>query len=111
MALVGAPYLVLLPSLQRELMLRPRLARLFYIEGTVTMFVAVIATFVLPDFPATTSWLTPLERRLAEVRVAEDVGESDSDNTGALRGLYLALTDWKVWWLSVASAVQSVAFS
>jgi len=84
---------------------------LFYIEGTVTMFVAVIATLVLPDFPATTSWLTPLERRLAEVRMAEDVGESDSDNTGAMHGLYLALTDWKVWWLSVASAAQSIALS
>lgn len=87
------------------------MARLFYIEGTVTMFVAVIATFVLPDFPATTNWLTPLERRLAEARMTEDVGEGDSDNTGALRGLYLALTDRKVWWLSVASATQSIALS
>ena len=75
------------------------------------MFVAVIAIFVLPDFPATTSWLTPLERRLAEVRMAEDVGEGDSENTGALRGLYLALTDWKVWWLSLSSAAQVVGFS
>jgi hypothetical protein len=85
--------------------------RLFYIEGTLTMFVAVIAIFVLPDFPTTTSWLTPLERRLAEVRMAEDVGESDSENTGAPHGLYLAMTDWKVWWLSLALAAQVIGLS
>ena len=75
------------------------------------MLVAIIAIFVLPDFPATTSWLTPLERRLAEMRMAEDVGESDGENTGALRGLYLALTDWKVWWLSLAMGAQDTAIS
>jgi MFS transporter, ACS family, DAL5 transporter family protein len=75
------------------------------------MVTALVAFFVLPDFPATTRWLTPLERRLAQVRMAEDVGESDSENTGALRGLYLALTDWKVWWLSLALLAQVIALS
>lgn len=43
--------------------------------------------------------------------MAEDVGESDGENTGALRGLYLALTDWKVWWLSLALGAQDTAIS
>lgn len=44
---------------------------LFYIEGALTMAVAIIAIFILPDFPSTTRWLSPEERRLAEVRMAE----------------------------------------
>lgn len=87
------------------------LRRLFFIEGSLTMFVAVIAIFVLPDFPSTTRWLTPEERRLAEARMAEDVGESDSENTGAMRGLVLALTDWKVWWLSLALTAQVIGLA
>lgn len=75
------------------------------------MFVAVIAIFVLPDFPTTTRFLSPLERRLAEVRMAEDVGESDSENTGALKGLKLALVDWKIWWLSLALTAQVIGLS
>lgn len=85
--------------------------RLFFIEGGLTMFVAVIALFVLPDFPTTTKFLSPIERRLAEVRMAEDVGESDSDNTGAMRGLVLALTDWKIWWLALALTAQVIGLS
>jgi MFS family permease len=44
---------------------------LFFIEGAITMAVAIMAIFILPDFPNTTKWLSPMERRLAEVRMAE----------------------------------------
>jgi sugar phosphate permease len=50
---------------------------LFYTEGAATVAVAIIAVFVLPDFPATTKWLTPAERRLAELRMEEDAGVVD----------------------------------
>jgi sugar phosphate permease len=50
---------------------------LFYIEGAMTVVVAIIAIFVLPDFPSTTKWLTPAERRLAELRMEEDAGVVD----------------------------------
>ena len=56
---------------------------LFYTEGAMTAAVALVAMFVLPDFPLTTSWLTPAERRLAELRMEEDAGVDevrDSDN-------------------------------
>ncbi|KAG8898875.1 hypothetical protein FRB99_007087 [Tulasnella sp. 403] len=86
---------------------------LFFIEGTLTCFVAVIAVFVLPDFPSTTTWLSPLERRLAEVRMAEEVGASD-DNTsdeGIFTGLILAVTDWRVWFMALALTAQVVGLS
>ncbi|KAJ3484028.1 hypothetical protein NLI96_g5907 [Meripilus lineatus] len=34
---------------------------------------------LLPDYPHNTVWLTPAERRLAQVRLAEDVGEADQN--------------------------------
>lgn len=75
------------------------------------MFFAVVAIFVLPDFPSTTRFLSPIERRLAEVRMAEDVGETDEEEGGALRGFILAVTDWKVWWLSFALTAQVIGLA
>jgi len=55
---------------------------LFYIEGALTVVVAIVAIFVLPDFPSTTKWLTPAERRLAEFRMEEDAGIVDEVRRG-----------------------------
>ena len=88
---------------------------LFYIEGALTIFVAVVAIFVLPDFPETTRWLSPQERALALLRIEEDgaTQEEDEDekNASHARGLWLAITDWKVWWLALALTSQVVALS
>lgn len=88
---------------------------LFYIEGALTVFFAILSIFILPDFPVTTKWLTPLERLLAEKRLQEDVGVGDEESevTGHGKGLILAFTDWKVWWLALAlcSMVISLSFN
>lgn len=90
---------------------------LFFIEGALTIFVAFCAIFILPDFPATTRSLSPLERKLALLRMAEDVGETDEEDKGEehsqMHGLKLAVTDWKVWWLAFAllSQVLSLSFN
>ncbi|KAJ7129739.1 MFS general substrate transporter [Mycena epipterygia] len=87
---------------------------LFYIEGALTVFVAVVAIWVLPDFPATSKWLTEEERDLALLRMTEDAGVGDQQETeqgGPLHGLWLALTDWRVWWLALALTAQVVALS
>ncbi|KAF9021124.1 sugar transporter [Hymenopellis radicata] len=89
---------------------------LFFIEGAITMTVAVIAYFVLPDFPSTTPWLFPQERALAELRMTEDVGVSDDsaskeENTSAWLGLQQAFTDWRVWWMSLALTAEVIALS
>ncbi|CAL1701087.1 unnamed protein product [Somion occarium] len=90
---------------------------LFYIEGALTVAVAILAIFILPDFPATSrSWLSEEEVRLAEKRMTEDVGVGDKGETeghGHVRGLVMAMTDWKVWWLAVAltSMVVSLSFN
>ncbi|GAB1519234.1 hypothetical protein RhiTH_002300 [Rhizoctonia solani] len=82
---------------------------LFFIEGAVTMAVAILAIFILPDFPSTTKWLSPMERRLAQ----DAGGEADHDTKeeGAFHGLILAVKDWKVWWLALALTAQVVGLS
>lgn len=75
---------------------------------------AIIAIFVLPDFPTTTTWLSPAERELAIMRMAEDAGVGDQNETelqGAGSGLWLAVKDWKVWWLAVALTAEVNALS
>ncbi|EGO19879.1 hypothetical protein SERLADRAFT_453200 [Serpula lacrymans var. lacrymans S7.9] len=85
---------------------------LFYIEGSLTVFVAICAIFILPDFPRNTSWLTPQERRLAIKRMEEDLVNSDPEGEASqANGLKLALTDWKVWWFAFALCLQIVAVS
>jgi len=84
---------------------------LFYIEGALTVFIAIIAIFVLPDFPETTRWLTPEERALAIRRMEEDEGTDDSDRTGHMEGFWLAVKDWRVWWISLATTSQVISMS
>lgn len=89
---------------------------LFFIEGALTVFVAICAMFILPDFPATTHrwWLSEAERRLAMRRMAEDAGvgdETETETGGPAAGLWLAVKDWKVWWMAFAMTSQVVALS
>jgi hypothetical protein len=93
---------------------------LFYIEGTLTVFVASVAIFVLPDFPDNTRFLTPQERLLAIWRMKEDTDDhSNNRNLDyepetsklALSGLQLAIKDPKVWWLGLMLTSQAVALS
>lgn len=65
--------------------------------------------FILPDFPTTTKWLTPSERTLAVQRMKEDAGVGDQGETevgGQSSGLVQALSDWRVWWMSLAMTAQ-----
>ncbi|KAG1740812.1 major facilitator superfamily domain-containing protein [Suillus paluster] len=70
---------------------------LFYIEGAITMFFGFLTMWLLPDFPHNTRWLDAAERRLAQVRLAEDAGEADkdADNLTIYDGLLLAIKDPK----------------
>ncbi|KAF9223175.1 MFS general substrate transporter [Gyrodon lividus] len=89
---------------------------LFYVEGSITVFVALCAIYILPDFPHNTRWLTPDERELAILRLQEDLAEESADDVGSLsmtplKGLYMALVDWKMWWFTLAAISQLVTQS
>ncbi|KAL1602651.1 hypothetical protein SLS60_006068 [Paraconiothyrium brasiliense] len=65
---------------------------LFIIEGVLTISVAIICIFLLPDEPLTTRWLSPAERQLAHARMQRDtVGLEQSK--GALAGFMQAIRD------------------
>ncbi len=77
---------------------------LFIIEGAITVGIAILAFFILPNFPRTTSWLTDEERALAIWRLEEDIGEDDwldSEHQSFLVGLKLAFSDIKTYVLMV----------
>lgn len=92
---------------------------LFFVEGTLTVVVAICAIFILPDFPETTTgWLTTAEQALAVRRMVEEAaGSSNKGATetkgGHMDGLHLAVNDWKVWWLALGltSMVVSLSFN
>jgi len=73
---------------------------LFIIEALVTIVVAFSAIFVLPDYPATTKWLSEEERTVAQARLAIDVGSEEAlteDAPKILVSLLHAFKDYKVW--------------
>ncbi|KAL4875791.1 major facilitator superfamily domain-containing protein [Aspergillus karnatakaensis] len=79
---------------------------LFILEGVITIAFAVVAVFILPDYPSTTSWLSDKEKMIAQHRLNLDVG-ADTDTSNAtlgdsLQGLKQAMTDPKVWLLGVS---------
>ncbi|EPT00458.1 hypothetical protein FOMPIDRAFT_1030504 [Fomitopsis schrenkii] len=81
---------------------------LFFIEGSVSIAIGILAIFILPDYPHNTRWLTPAELRLAQVRLAEDAGEADEDGAHetAWTGLMQALKDPKVAVFSIMNCSQ-----
>lgn len=53
---------------------------------------------VIPDFPATTKWLTPEQRAYAAYRLKMDAEEEDDANsTTVMEGLMLCLKDWRLY--------------
>ncbi|KAI0145465.1 major facilitator superfamily transporter [Xylariaceae sp. FL1272] len=82
---------------------------LFITEGAATVVCAVITAFTIPDWPATTKWLTEEERALGTIRLVEDAGEEDEDiNTVA--AFKMAVKDYRVWLCILGQfTVQAVA--
>ena len=78
---------------------------LFIIEGAITIAFAVIAVFILPDYPGTTSWLTDEQKMVAENRLAIDNGlaggSAEDEDVTAVQGLVMACKDIKVWLLGL----------
>ncbi|KAL1746783.1 major facilitator superfamily domain-containing protein [Schizophyllum fasciatum] len=72
---------------------------LFIIQGSLTIFFAILSSVLLPDYPRTTRWLTPEEQAFAEWRLAQDVaGIIDSaDAVPLLTALKMALTDYRAY--------------
>ncbi|KAK0384168.1 hypothetical protein NLU13_8256 [Sarocladium strictum] len=64
--------------------------------GAVTLVIAVMAFFILPNEPLTTRWLTEEERVLASERIRRDTVR-DTGGTTSWKGIVEAAKDPKVW--------------
>lgn len=86
---------------------------LFWIEGSVTMFLAILAAFILPDLPHNARGFTEEERQVAQLRMIEDVGEADTDSEelGAFGGLLMALKDTKIYVMMLTFTAYVVGLS
>jgi hypothetical protein len=68
------------------------------IEGVITIGAAIAAAFILPDYPATTMWLSEEERAFATWRLLADIDEEDERHAQSVwTGLKLALTDYRLY--------------
>ena len=65
----------------------------------MTVVFAVIAVFVLPDFPGNTKWLSEEERAYAVARLLDDnSGDTVSDSEiGHWKSFKMAVKDWRTW--------------
>ncbi|PNS17218.1 hypothetical protein CAC42_6901 [Sphaceloma murrayae] len=84
---------------------------LFIIQGGLSIVVAIMSFFLLPDHPLQTRWLTETERLLAHSRIAADTTQRE-EATSVWVGLRQALADWRTWifCLMYNTHISSVSF-
>ncbi|KAG2040562.1 MFS general substrate transporter [Suillus americanus] len=70
---------------------------IFMLEGLATIVVAIIAFFVLVDFPDTAKFLTPEERAFVVWRKKYDNSSVGEEERFASRHVWAAFRDWQVW--------------
>ncbi|KAJ5279849.1 hypothetical protein N7478_005221 [Penicillium angulare] len=86
---------------------------LFWIEGSITMTIAISAGFILPDLPTNARGFTEEERLVAQLRIMEDVGEADTDDNeqSPFAGLMMALKDFKIYIMMLSFTAYVVGLS
>ncbi|KAF8153406.1 MFS general substrate transporter [Crassisporium funariophilum] len=70
---------------------------IFILEGIATVAVGLLAFFVLVDFPATATFLTPEERAFVVFKKKYDNSSVGEEEHFAARHFWSAVTDWQVW--------------
>lgn len=64
----------------------------------MTIALGLVSGFILPDYPATTRWLSEEERAFAAWRLLDDINESDdAQATTIWDGVKMALKDYRVY--------------
>lgn len=71
---------------------------LFIIEGVIAVAFSIVAGFILPNYPHTTTWLDAEEQAFASWRLLEDFSEVDTyKDASVLDGVKLALKDYRLY--------------
>ncbi|KAI8685016.1 MFS domain-containing protein [Fusarium keratoplasticum] len=83
---------------------------LFIIEGIVTILLAFVIWFRLPDFPGTSEWLTPKERAFLQARLPVASPRS-SEKDFDMREVIKTLRDKRLWLFTLSWALQTCGAS
>lgn len=73
---------------------------LFIVEGVATVGFALIALFILPDFPATSSRLSEREKRVAVARLATENVTAitvDGEKLSNWEAIKVSVSNWRTW--------------
>lgn len=81
------------------------------VEGLMTVVFAIVAVFVLPDFPGNTSWLSGEERQYAVARLlADDNADNEvDDQVGYWQSFVMACKDWRTWLFCFGQSTNTAA--
>lgn len=83
-------------------------------EGAATIACALVAIFIIPDFPATWKRLSAREKSIATDRLLEQnvvTMTEDSVAISSVQALRASWTNWRTWLLTVGYMVSSAAGS
>ena len=69
---------------------------IFIIEGTITMFFAIVLFFGIPDFPENAKFLSEKEKRFVTARLEADQGKSALERRITMKDVGNVLKDYKV---------------
>lgn len=84
------------------------LSRVYLLEGLVTMALAFVVWFILPDYPRSkrsSKWLAEREQLFIEARLSEHAPKT-SDPAFSLHETRLALKDPRLWAFMVSQVCQ-----
>ncbi|KAL4792229.1 major facilitator superfamily domain-containing protein [Aspergillus venezuelensis] len=71
---------------------------LFIIEGCITVALSMLIPILLPNYPATTTWLEDEEKAYAQWRLINDAGEADDTGDSSIKeALYSVFTDKRIY--------------
>lgn len=89
---------------------------LLLIEGICSLFISIIAYFLLPDFPSRAKFLTTNERNLILNRLeTPNNGSYENDNRSSKEfskdGIILAFSDWKTYYMMIMKTFSGVVLN
>ncbi|KAE9576805.1 hypothetical protein CGMCC3_g7172 [Colletotrichum fructicola] len=83
---------------------------LFIVEGALTIVLAFVVWFFLPDFPATTKWLSPTEKAFLQARLPQNSPRAVEKNF-VFKEILTTLRDRKLWLFTLSWALMTTGSS
>ncbi|KAH9243848.1 hypothetical protein K456DRAFT_1744470 [Colletotrichum gloeosporioides 23] len=83
---------------------------LFIVEGALTIVRAFVVWFFLPDFPATTKWLSPTEKAFLQARLPQNSPRAVERNF-VFKEILTTLHDKRLWLFTLSWALMTTGSS